>query len=147
MVFTNKFFLLLAAGFVLLSFGWQARPAIYAAIIFNILLIGFAVADYLNSLEWDGYDRLSHWVCNYLGAWETPLNKCFGRKTLLAAVRRVFEPGCKFDHLLVLEGRQGAGKSSAWRILAGDENFSDQRVKWDDDKQQRRALHASTRFI
>jgi len=94
------------------------------------------VADYLNGLRWDGYPRLDEWVVAYLGSWSTPLNRCFGRKTLIAACRRVFEPGCKFDHLLVLEGVQGAGKSSAWRILAGDENFSDATIRWDDPRRQ-----------
>ena len=97
------------------------------------------VADYLESLVWDGEPRLDRWLVRYLGAEPTPLNRAFGRKTLLAAVRRVFDEGCKFDHLLVLEGPQGAGKSTAWRILAGDENFSDEPVKWDNSKQQREA--------
>jgi predicted P-loop ATPase len=48
------------------------------------------------------------------------LNREFGRKTLVGAVRRVRQPGCKFDTVLVLEGEQGIGKSSAIKILAGD---------------------------
>ena len=48
-VFTNKFFLLLAVGFLILSFGWQARPAIYAGLAFDVLVIGAAIADYFLS--------------------------------------------------------------------------------------------------
>ena len=97
------------------------------------------VKDYLASLQWDKQPRLDSWLTDYLGGDDTPLNRAFGRKTLLAAIRRVRNPGCKFDYLLVLEGRQGTGKSSAWRVLAGDENFSDQPIKWDNPKQQREA--------
>ena len=47
------------------------------------------------------------------------------RRFMVAAVARAMQPGCKVDSMLVLEGAQGAGKSTAIRILAGDEWFSD----------------------
>jgi hypothetical protein len=84
------------------------------------------VCDYLHSLQWDAIPRLDAWLETYLGADDTPLNRSIGRKILIAMVRRAREPGCKFDFVLVLEGKQGTGKSSALRILAGEENFSDQ---------------------
>jgi predicted P-loop ATPase len=83
------------------------------------------VCDYLNSVQWDGKPRLDEWLETYLGADDTPLNRSVGRKMLLATVRRARQPGCKFDYVVVLEGTQGTGKSSALRILAGEENFSD----------------------
>lgn len=97
------------------------------------------VDSYLHSLAWDKSHRLDPWLCRYLGAEDTPLNRTFGRKTLIAAIRRVRQPGCKFDYMTVLEGPQRAGKSSAWRILAGDENFSDERIMWDKPLQQKEA--------
>lgn len=76
------------------------------------------VRDYLSGLHWDGTPRLDSWVITYLGADDTELNRAFGSKHLLAAVKRVFEPGCKKDEVLVLEGKTGIGKSSAISILA-----------------------------
>ena len=96
--------------------------------------------DYFAAVSWDRKPRLDRWLVDYLGAEATPLNGAFGRKMLVAAVRRARQPGCKFDTVPVLEGKQGTGKSTAIRILAGDENFSDQPIKWDDQKQQQEAV-------
>lgn len=82
--------------------------------------------DWFESLKdkWDGKPRLDTWLSEYGGAEDNELNRAMGRKTLLAAVTRAFNPGCKFDYVLVLEGPQGIGKSTAIRILAGPELYS-----------------------
>lgn len=81
--------------------------------------------EYFKSLVWDKKPRLATWLRDYLGAEEDEAEYLafIGRKWLTAAVKRVFEPGCKFDHVLVLEGEQGRGKSTALKVLAtfGDE--------------------------
>lgn len=82
------------------------------------------ILDYLEGLKWDRVKRIGVWLNHYLAAEDNQYTQQVGRKFLVAAVRRVLEPGCKFDHLLVLEGPQGAGKSRALRILGG-EWFSD----------------------
>jgi hypothetical protein len=71
------------------------------------------VRDYLDALVWDRKPRLDRWLIDYCRAADTPLNRAFGRKVLIAAVHRVRSPGCKFDFILVLEGEQGIGKSTA----------------------------------
>jgi hypothetical protein len=83
------------------------------------------VVDYLANLSWDGVSRIDNWLTSYVGADDTVLNRAFGRKILLAAVRRARHPGVKFDFIPVLEGVQGSGKSSAIQILAGDDFYSD----------------------
>lgn len=86
--------------------------------------------EYFNALEWDGKQRLETWLSYYLGAEDDdPKYLAFiGKKWLTAAVKRIFEPGCKFDHILVMEGKQGEGKSTALEYMAtfeGEAYFTD----------------------
>ena len=86
------------------------------------------VREWLSGLSWDGEERLERWLSTYLGAEVSPYTEEIGSLFLVAAVARVFSPGAKADYLLVLEGPQGAGKSSACRALAGewfDDNLPD----------------------
>ena len=94
------------------------------------------VLDYLDGLDWDGTPRLGTWVVKYLGAADTPLNRAMGELALVAGVRRVRNPGCKFDHILTLEGGEGTMKSTSIVTLAGVENFSDQTILTQSDKEQ-----------
>lgn len=84
------------------------------------------VRDYLNTLEWDGTQRIANWLQDYMGA-EGPEEylHAVSTKVLVAMVARVFQPGVKFDYVLIIEGAQGIGKSTLLRSLAGDEWFSD----------------------
>ena len=83
------------------------------------------VREYLERLSWDQEQRLETWLHDFAGVADNDYTRAIGVKMLLAAVRRVRKPGCKFDQCLVLEGPQGAGKSSLVRILAGDSYFTD----------------------
>jgi predicted P-loop ATPase len=67
-------------------------------------------------------------AADYLDCEDTPLNAQYIRKTMIAAVARARIPGIKFDQITVLESGEGFSKSTAWRVLAGDENFSDESI-------------------
>jgi hypothetical protein len=101
------------------------------------------LVDHLNALPpWDGVPRLDTWLPNLLGAEDSPYTRGAGATWLLAAVARAFEPGTKFDHMLVLVGAQGVGKSTALRIVAGDQFFSD--ANFLGAKDTREVLEATT---
>jgi Virulence-associated protein E-like domain len=75
------------------------------------------VREYLNGLKWDRKKRLEKLIPFYLRAENTALNRAIGKAWMVAAVRRVREPGVKFDAVLTLRGPQGSGKSNFFRIL------------------------------
>lgn len=78
------------------------------------------VKQYMRSLQWDGVNRLSTWLRDYAGATvqDEKYLSAIGTKWLLAGVARTFQAGCKFDHMLVLEGKTDIGKSALLRELA-----------------------------
>jgi len=84
------------------------------------------VREWLSGLKWDGISRVDTWIRDYCrGKAEEPYLSEVSRKFLLAMVKRVFEPGCQWDYVLVLEGKQGKYKSSIARALASDRWFMD----------------------
>lgn len=95
------------------------------------------VRDYINAIAWDGEPRLDTWLTDYLGArpsdsiddegeetqelkdWDAYI-RAVGSKWLISAIARIYQPGCKVDTSLILEGKQGARKSTALKVLGGD---------------------------
>ena len=78
------------------------------------------VRDYLKDLVWDGTKRIETLFIDWFKADDTPLIRAYARKWMVAAVKRIFEPGCKFDNVILLQGSQGIGKSTfCERLSAG----------------------------
>ena len=85
------------------------------------------VREYLDAIAWDGEARLDTWLTRFVGAY-APAGDLrsagyyakAGAWWLISAIARIYRPGCQADHVLLLEGQQGIGKSSALRILFGD---------------------------
>lgn len=89
------------------------------------------VIDYLEGLpKWDGISRVDTLLIDYLGAEDNIFTREATAKALLAAVRRVYEPGCKFDNMLILSGGQGIGKSTLLDRLGG--KFFNDNLTFDD---------------
>lgn len=84
------------------------------------------VRDYLEALAWDGTPRLDAWAVAYLGAEDTPLHRNMAALWMISAVARIMQPGCKADHMLILEGPQGIRKSTALKVLASEPWFTDE---------------------
>lgn len=115
---------------LLIDEAFQFRPSLD---LFTIVVTDYArrhsfhpVHEYLASLQWDGTPRIDTWLTDYARAVDSPYTKAVGMLFLVAAVRRVLAPGCKFDELLILESPQGTFKSQALRALCPHEDwFSD----------------------
>jgi predicted P-loop ATPase len=84
------------------------------------------VRDYLDALAWDRTPRLDAWAVTYLGAEDTPLHRSMASLWMISAVARIMQPGCKADHMLILEGPQGIRKSTALKVLASEPWFTDE---------------------
>lgn len=83
------------------------------------------VRDWLTGLEWDMKPRVDTWLTDFLGVAPSEYSSAVGRMWLLSAVARTYKPGCQADHMLLLKGPQGVGKTSALRALAGAAWYSD----------------------
>lgn len=79
------------------------------------------VIDYLSGLKWDGRPRLDNMLTYYFGAQNTEFTPVASAKFMVSAVARALKPGCKVDTMLILEGPQGAKKSSGIAALFGEQ--------------------------
>lgn len=78
------------------------------------------VVNYLNALTWDGNPRIDTALTDYAQVEDEELTRAYSSKFFIGAVARVFNPGCQMDTALVLSGEQGVGKTSFFRVLAGE---------------------------
>lgn len=92
------------------------------------------VREYLDGLKWDGVKRVENWLAKYGGATDNEYTRIVGKILLVAAVRRVRQPGCKFDEMVILESAQGTQKSTALACLAVNEEWFSDSVPLDKDE-------------
>lgn len=98
---------------------WEAVNTLAYEAKFNPIL------DYLDALEWDGTPRVERLFPDYFRTADDEYTGAVGRCLMVAAVRRQRRPGCKFDTMPILRGRQGCGKSTGVKALFGDDFFSE----------------------
>ncbi len=82
--------------------------------------------EYLDGLVWDGRSRIDDWMTRYVGVEDNGYSRAVGKRWLISSVARGLKPGCKVDTMPILEGPQGARKSTLLRVLYGDEFFTDE---------------------
>lgn len=75
---------------------------------------------WLEGLRWDATPRLDTWLSDCLGVERTPYSEAVARNWLTSMIARVYRPGCQVDHMPILEGTMGKGKSTFLRILGGE---------------------------
>ena len=88
--------------------------------------------DYVNSLQWDGVERLDTWLPNVFHVENDNYYRDVGSKWFMGLVSRIINPGCKFDNALIVQGGQKIGKSSVFLIIAGEDRhieFTDLKVR------------------
>jgi len=97
------------------------------------------IVDFLETLEWDGVERIRYLLHRYLGCEISEYVYEATKLLMLGAINRVYSPGCKFESMVCIVGGQGAGKSTLFRLMAvKDEWFTDDLRRIDDDNVYRR---------
>lgn len=102
---------------------------------------------YLNALEWDGVPRIDEALNYMLGVEKNEYNLAVFRLFLQGAVRRAYDPGCKFDNMLVLIGKQGDGKSTLFKFLACNEEWYTDNFNFRDTKNKATIEQMSGKWI
>ncbi len=74
---------------------------------------------WLESLGWDGTERTSHFLEDYLGADKNEYTRGASKNFWTGMIARIYKPGCQLDNMVVLEGPQGIGKTRALRAIGG----------------------------
>lgn len=77
------------------------------------------VKEWLDRLYWDGESRLRLLLSEGFGTPQDEYHRMVGQCWLISMVARIYRPGCKVDTMPIFEGAQGAGKSTALRVLGG----------------------------
>ena len=98
--------------------GWDISKQLISDIIIANARRCDPVKEYFESLQWDGVKRVDTLLHDVLGADENEYTKAVMWLMLLGIISRIYKPGTKFDYMVILQGRQGCGKSSFLQALA-----------------------------
>lgn len=103
------------------TFGRVGKEMIYDAIVLVSKQNAIdSASDWIRSLVWDGEARLDSWISKVYHTPEDAYHQAVASNWMKGLVKRIIEPGCKFDYVLVLEGEQGIKKSTSLNILGGN---------------------------
>lgn len=79
-----------------------------------------APKDWLTSLKWDGNDRIEAFFAEWMGVAPCPYSMSVSKNFWIGLVARIFKPGCQVDNMIVIEGKQGSGKTQACKAIGGE---------------------------
>jgi predicted P-loop ATPase len=132
----------LLRNYLSIHYGIRSKDVIFDAVQQVTLDQSYhPIRKYFSSLVWDGIPRLDTLLIDFMGAEDIELNRMQTRLTFIGAVKRIFQPGCKFDYVLTLKGDQGLGKSSFFQTLAFNNDwFSDSIEDIGDGKEAKEAI-------
>ena len=99
--------------------------------------------EYLKSLRWDGVPRIEKFFINYVGVEDSDYHRLVGKNFWVSLAARGLSPGCKFDSMVVLEGREGIMKSSLVEAIGGEYTFAPSRRDALDNVDELRKMHQS----
>ncbi len=93
------------------------------------------IKDIVDTLEWDGVERIAHFLTKWAKAEDTPYTREVSRLIFAGGINRLYLPGCKFDDVPVLVGtKQGEGKSSLVKWLAINDSYFSEVTEMDGQK-------------
>lgn len=95
-------------------------PDVYkAVIVYGHRFVRDEPRDFIDSLTWDGVERISHFLTDALGAGDSEYMRAASRNFWIGLAARIYQPGCKLDTMILLEGEQGIKKSTALSVIGG----------------------------
>ena len=81
------------------------------------------VKQIIEAIKWDGEDRIEHVLTKWLKVEDSEYTREVSRLIFAGGIHRLYNPGCKFEDMAVLIGKQGGGKSSFIQFLAIEDRF------------------------
>ncbi len=114
-----------AMEYIEATYGLYDRAKYRAAFLQRMRDVRFhPVRETIEGIEWDGQARIERFLHDWMGCADDDYTREVSRLIFAGGIRRLYEPGCKFDYLPVLVGtQQGEGKSTLVRWLALDDRW------------------------
>lgn len=115
---------------------WELTDAALKTALHSAATSRHPVREYLDSLVWDGKPRIDSMLRDTAGAANSRYVRNISKCLMIAAVKRIYEPGCKQDYVPILESPQGYGKQKWIATLGGEWYSASQLVQGDKDTYQ-----------
>ena len=76
------------------------------------------IKELIEAGEWDKKPRIDRFLVDILKCEDTNYHREVSRMIFYGGIHRLYQPGCKFDYMPILIGKQGCGKSTVVKWLA-----------------------------